>query len=451
MSDFRLRRYIKNSTASQQEEEKPIIKQANFAPFPEETDSSPLYKENQENMLKGWIEKRLSSQENIKEETKEGEVKSSSHPSSLLNSGISPNLWLKEKDRAEKTGKYYQAPNLEGSGGFLRSGDFSQLQKVSKFLMTLPKEEVASILKYLDEKEKEAILRQMVRTPAIKNPVEIYEIQKEFKDLFQKVKNNPQGGTSVAKRMLEISLGEEKAEEVLQKVERRNQTPFSFLKEVESLDLWDALKGESIATLAVVFNFLDKKQAKYILEKLENKEKKDLLIRLARMEKVHEEILNSIESKIKEKVENKNNSSQERVEGKAILANILQHMDPSVEERLVDSLNLKEKEKDKLEDLLFNIEVVLRIEDEDLHKVLKDYSSTEIALLIRAKDLEVKHKILSNLSKRRQIDVEEEGYALGKVHMREVDLITRRFLEDLQKRQEEDDIIIYRKNEEFIE
>lgn len=449
MSDFRLRRYNKNSTTSQEQEDKPIVKQANFSPFTQATDKSPLYKENQENMLKGWIEKRLSSSEEspkILEQPKKIDT-----ISSHLNSEISPNLWLKEKDRSEKTGKYYQAPNLESTGGFLREGGFSQLQKVSKFLMTLPKEEVANILKYMEPKEKEAILRQIMRTPPIKNPIEIYEIQKEFKDLFQKVKSTPQGGKSVAKRMLEVSLGEEKAEEVLQKVEKKNQVPFSFLKEIEAFELWDVLKEESIATLAVVFNFLDKAQAKYILEKLEISKKKDLLIRVARMEKVHEEILNSIEAKIKDKIENRDTSSQDRIEGKAILANILQHMDPSVEEKLLSSLKLGEKEKDKLDDLLFNIDVVLRIEDEDLHRVLKDYSSTEIALLTRGKDLEVKHKILSNLSKRRQIDVEEEGYALGRVHIKEVDLVTSRFLEELRKRQEENDITIYRKNEEFVE
>lgn len=447
MNDFRLRRYSKNSTVSQQED-KPIVKQAHFSSFnsKEGEDLSPLYKDNQENMLKGWIEKRLSNQEELKVEEKKEEGVSSSPKTS-----ISPNLWLKEKDRSEKTGKYYQAPNLQEAGGFLREGDFSQLQKVSKFLMTLPKEEVSNILKYLDVKEKEAILRQMMRTSPIKNPVEIYEIQREFKDLFQKVKATPQGGKSVAKRMLEVSLGEEKAEEVLQKVEKKNQVPFSFLKEIEPFNLWDVLKEESIATLAVIFNFLDKSQAKYIIEKLEVNQKKDLLIRVARMEKVHEEIFNSIEEKIKEKLEKRESSSQEKIEGKAVLANILQHMDPSVEEKLLNSLNLEAKEKDKLEDLLFNIDVVLRMEDEDLHRVLKEYSSTEIALLIRGKDLEVKHKILSNLSKRRQIDIEEEGYALGRVHIKEVDLMTSRFLDELRKREEENDITIYRKNEEFVE
>ena len=454
MSDFRLRQYTKNSTGSLPPAEgssKPVVKQAAFEPFAPQEKESSLYTESQENLLKNWIESRLLSAEDLKGKIEEASLPPL-EPESLEEPkpALSASKLLVEKDKVARTGQYYKKPE-DATQGFLREGDFTRLEKVAKFLMTLPKDRVAEIFKYLEPKEVEAIVRQMIRTAPVKNPVEIYELQREFKTLAEKTKNESKGGLSVARRMLEESLGVQEAQKILEKVSREGRVPFDFLQSLDEKDVWEVLGSESTAVLAVVFNFLNRSQAKFVVNKLAPEKQKDLLLRLGRMDKVHDEILRSVENKIQEKAEKRQLGTQERVEGKEILANILQHMQPSQEEKLLSSLELEDQTREDLEDLLFSMDVVLRMSDNDLHNVLKDYSSLEMALLIRGKDLEVKHKLLSNLSKRRQEDVEDEGYVLGRVPVKEVDRITRQFLEDLKRREEQEEITIYRKNEEFVQ
>jgi flagellar motor switch protein FliG len=448
MSDFRLRQYAKNATSPpSSSDSRPVVKQAAFESFDsKEEPTSSLYTESQENLLKNWIESRLPTAEELKGKIEEV----SPSPPEEEKATISPVELLAEKDKVAKIRPYYKKAG-EGSQGFLREGDFSQLEKVARFLMTLPKDNVAEIFKYLDPKEVEAIVRQMIRTDPIKNPVEIYELQKEFKQLAERTKSEPKGGMGMARRMLEVSLGKQEANKILEKVAHADHIPFDFLQTLDDKDIWEILGSESTAVLAVVFNFLNRSQAKFVVNKLPPEKQKDLLLRLGRMEKVHDDILRSLESKIQEKVEKRQLGTGDRVEGREVLASILQYMEPSAEEKLLSSLDLEGETREELDDLLFNTDVILRMVDNDLHNVLKDYSPSEIALLIRGKDLEIKHKLLSNLSKRRQEDVEDEGYALGRVPLKEVDRITRQFLEDLRRRQEAGEITIYRKNEEFVE
>ncbi len=364
---------------------------------------------------------------------------------------------LKERNAVEsrndnnKSNSVDSNPDVEAPmRGFLKVGGSEGYRKAAKFLLILGKREAVSVLKHFSTSEVEEITKEIASIKQI-NKEEAVNLLKDFGYLHPKLINTA-GGVEVARNMLTSAFGEEEGSAIFKKVIPFNgEKPFSFLEDLEFQQLMMILRKEPVHVLTVIISFLDKVKASKILESLPPEVQTVLVARMAGMERIAPEVIVAMEEVLIERIRTQGKVITEEIDGQTVLAEILKNMDLSDEGRILDELAAEDKSlSDSVREKLFTVETILFIRDSDLEKILRDFSDTEIAVLLKGRDEELRKKIIYNISRRRIEFIKYEEDALGPMRKGEVDKAMKEFLDYLKDQEIQGNIVLSREKDEYI-
>jgi flagellar motor switch protein FliG len=334
--------------------------------------------------------------------------------------------------------------------GFLKVGGPGGYRKAAKFLLLLGKREAASVLKHFSSQEIEEITREIASIKQINND-EAAKLLKEFGYLKPGL-NHSSGGIEVAKNMLIAAFGDERGEIIFRKVIPFNgEKPFSFLEDLEFQQLIMILRKEPVEVLTVILSFLDPPKASKVLETLPAEIQTTLITRMAGMHKIAPDIIMSMEEVLIERIRTQGKVITEEIDGQAVLAEILKNMDLSDEGRILDDLaESDEMLAESVKEKLFTIDTINFVRDTDLEQILRDFTDTEIAVLLKGRESELRSKIIYNVSKRRIEFIKYEEDALGVMRKSDVDKAMKEFLDYLKDKEIQGNIVLSREKDEYI-
>ncbi|MBN1696588.1 MAG: flagellar motor switch protein FliG [Spirochaetales bacterium] len=325
-------------------------------------------------------------------------------------------------------------------------------KKAAMLLIILGKEHSSEVLKHLTEEEALGIAKEIASIKKIDNR-EAEKVLEEFGYLL-KVKNLvAKGGLEKAKEMLFTAFGEEKGEVFYNKIiERTVPHPFSFLNDLPIEQVLTLIKNESAPVVAVILSHIDPTLSAKLLTALPPDTRRDTVARIARMDKITPEILRKTEEVLREKVRAQGDMITQEVDGKLALTEILKHMDVQKEKEILSDLSICNPElAEDIETRLFNLDVVYRISNKDLQKVLREYDDKDIAFLLKGKDGDFSQRIIRNVSNRRAEIIRLEHQSIGRVLKSDVEKSDTDFLLKIRNMAENEEITIFDKNEEYID
>lgn len=252
--------------------------------------------------------------------------------------------------------------------------------------------------------------------------------------------------------MLEEAFGEEQGRALFHRyLPFGGEVPFAFLNDLEYPQIATLLKKETPRVVSLVLAYVEPQKASRILEELLPEDRKDVIRRMARREKIDPAVIRTMEEIFRDRIRTQGKLVTQEVDGVNALAGILKFMDPRREEEILKGLdqanpflsqNIREK--------IFTVQDILRIPDSDFQGVLRDVEDKVLAVIIKGKQPMVREKILGNLSERRRVLVEEESLFLGAMRKGDVDEETKEFLRRLRELDEEGTIFIPRGEEEYL-
>jgi flagellar motor switch protein FliG len=328
------------------------------------------------------------------------------------------------------------------AAALLKTGAEPGITKAAKFLLLLGTEEASKVLAHLSPAEIEAVSREILNVKSIDAP-EANDILAEFGWLVKTKGWSVEGGPETAEKMLTTAFGPEKARALMRKASPESLRPFLFLRDYDAPTLLGLLKGESPQVLSVILPYLEPKKASFIIERMPEEERVDLVKRVAKLEKVNPEILRQVEEGIKERIRKVGTVSHEEIDGKAALAGILKHVDPRMEERVLDALGDESPELSKnVRDRLFTLDDVLRVPAKAMQKALRDFQDRDIALTLKGRDEAFKQKVLGCVSANRRAMILDEYSILGPVRREDADEAGREFLSYLKRAWEDGEIAL---------
>ena len=321
-------------------------------------------------------------------------------------------------------------------------------RKAARFLVLLGKDEAAKVLKHLSPEEVEGIAREIARTENIDHK-EASKILEEFGYIRQTKDIIAAGGIQKAEEMLVASLGKEKAAQILDKVKKQMAPPpFSFLQEIDFHQAVSLLRDESPPVLALILSYLEPKVAARILSALPQAVQKEVVPRIAKMTAVDPDVIRRAEETLRGKVRESGTVIAEEVNGKAALTEILRYMEPGKEEQIL--ADLEPNTANEIRKSLFTVDVILRISPKDLQTALREYADRELALMLKVLDLEMRNRILENVSERRREFITMEMESLGPVKKRDADAALEEFLGYLQLLEQKGEITILRDTDTYV-
>jgi flagellar motor switch protein FliG len=315
-------------------------------------------------------------------------------------------------------------------------------------LLLLGKEQAAKVLRHLNRDEIEEITAEIAKISRIEK-TEARKILEEFGQISRGVRET-RGGKDIARQILVNSVGEEKGNAILRKVSPdKDDRPFAFLEDLDNQQIMMLIRKEPSHVVSIILAYLQPKQSSEVLESFPPDKQKEIVKRLAKMERIAPEVLNSIEEKLKQRLRTQGKVVTEEIEGERVLAEILKNMNVSDEERILENLESQNTDlAESVRERLFTVDAIPEIPDYDLQKVLRDFEDRELAILLKGKPQEVEEKVMRNLSSRRQELVSYERQYLGRMKRSEVEETTGEFLRYLREMAERGEISLH--EDEYI-
>lgn len=328
----------------------------------------------------------------------------------------------------------------------------SGYRKAAQFLMLLGPDEAANVIKHLSHEEVEELALEIAQINRVEEG-EAEKILDEFGCLARSRELVAQGGLGKAREMLIAAFGDEKGETFYNKLRLKTAfQPFSFLEDLDLGQVVLLLKDESTPVVGLILTYLEPQLAGRILSSLPQSSQKDIVKRIGRMHTVTPEVIQQAEQSLRDKIRSLGEIVTQKIDGKSALANILEHLDLRTEEILLDDLEGQDPElAEAIRQQLFNINVVLRIREQDLEQILRDFEDREVALVLKGKEESIKEKIFQNVSSRRRELIKAEYEVLAEVLRRDVDKQTLEFMNYVKNRVDTGEIMLLDKNDEYVE
>ena len=368
---------------------------------------------------------------------------------------------IKAKDKTENTPSSSQ--ELENSVSFLKTGGLlkvpveqtsadgtdSVYRRVAKFLLLIGEDEAAKILPHLSETQIEKIIPEIASIRTVSKE-EAAVIMEEFNGLLNKAREA--GGVETAREMLEKAYGKKRADELLKKaMPLEGKIPFQYLRDADNERVYLLIKDENPGVQSMVLSHLEPKKAAKIINLMTPEEKKEVVMRLAKMEPVSPDVLRRVDQAMHEKSLNQTVEKAENIDGRNALAQILKKMDAGAESDILNYLS--EDDPDLGQDLrsrLFTMDDVVKSDDRFVQEKLREMSETDIAYLIAAKPDDFREKILSNISAGRRAEVRAQEDILKPMRRSDCERITSEFFSKLRRAFEEGHLIIQDRNDDVF-
>ena len=364
----------------------------------------------------------------------------------------------KSNDNSKKS---ESSPELQHVTDYLKTGGLikvtqdqteqkdSIFRRVAKFLLIIGEDEAAKILPHLSEAQIEKIIPEIASIRSVDKD-EADSILAEFNSLLQNARQA--GGVETAREMLTKVYGKEKANKMLEKtVPFSGARPFDYLSDSDSERIYILLKDENIGVQSMVLSHLQPQKAASVINQMNPEEKKEIVLRLAKMEPVSPDILKRVDRALREKSLRQTSQKAEKIDGKNALAQILKKMSPSAENDIIASLS--ESDPDLGMDLrsrLFTMEDVINADDRFIQEQLRLLDDQTLCLLIAANPDDFRNKILDNVSSTRRQDVLSIEEINKPFRRSDCERVTSEFFATLRRAYEDGKLIIHGRDEDFV-
>ena len=329
--------------------------------------------------------------------------------------------------------------------------DLTGRQKAAVFLVTLGSEISAEIFKHLREDEIETLTFEIARLENIDSEQRDTVLQ-EFQELMMAQDFISSGGIDYARELLEKSLGNQKAVDIISRLTSSLKTrPFDFIRRTDPAHLLNFIQQEHPQTIALILAYLEPGKASVILGQLQQDKQSDVAKRIATMDRTSPEVLREVERVLEKKLSSLSQEDYTAAGGVGAIVDILNLVDRSTEKIIIESLEEDDPElAEEIKKRMFVFEDIVMLDDRAIQKVMREVDTNELAKALKAVDPDVQDKIYRNMSKRAAALLKEDMEFMGPTRRKDVEEAQQKIVSIIRKLEEQGEVVIARSGEEDV-
>src|SRR5919197_3142503 len=286
-------------------------------------------------------------------------------------------------------------------------------KKAAVLLVSLGAQRASAVFKHLRESEIEQLSLEMSQMESVQ-PEIVDAVYNEASEELMAAEYIAQGGLEFAKEVLEGSIGEERAKDIIGRLSAIIEVrPFEFMRRTPPEQIQAFLAGESTQTLALVIANMHTSLGAQVLAQMPPAVQAEVAMKIANMTETSPDVIKDVETVIRQKLAMVASQDYAAAGGVKGLADILNSTDRGTERNVIDTLAEKDAQlAEEVKMLLFVFEDIVKLNDRSVQLVLKDVDQKDLAMALRGVSEEVKQKILGNMSQRgAEMLLEEMEYA----------------------------------------
>jgi flagellar motor switch protein FliG len=320
----------------------------------------------------------------------------------------------------------------------------SGTQKVAILCMVLGSEAAAQITQKLATDEVEQISYEIARMDRVSSEA-TDAVLAEWLDVMLAADSIAAGGMDVAREVLERAFGQQKAQGMLKRIQSQISETAGLhrLRNADPQQLGNMLRGEHPQTVALILAHLAAPHTASVLKELDPTFGAEVVLRMARMEKVSPDMLHLIERSILSETDLSPAQGLTTSGGPAVVAEVLNLIAPSLEKAIMKGVEASDPALcEQIRNLMFVFEDVVSLDDRSLQRLLREIDVKELALALKSASNEVKNKIMGGMSQRASAALKEEMEMLGPARKRDIEAAQTAIVAMIRKLEDAGEIVV---------
>ena len=329
--------------------------------------------------------------------------------------------------------------------------DLSGVQKAAALLITLGPAAASQILKFFQEEEIEQITYEISRMSSLSNGVKETILAECYHMSFVS-EGVSTGGMEYVRDMLSRALGNQKAQEYLERIRIRTQgAPFDFLDEADPAQLANTLKNEHPQTVALIVSHLKAAKAAALIANLDEHLQGEVANRIAIMDRVSPDVIKEVENGIRNNLSSLLTQDYASSGGIPSLVSILHQVDRGTEKTIMDALDDRQPQvAEEVRQKMFIFENITTLDDRAIQRILREVDNKDLILALKGASEDVQNLIFRNLSKRAADLLREDLAIMGPVRLRNVEEAQQKIVAVIRQLEAAEEIIMSRSGEDEI-
>lgn len=318
-------------------------------------------------------------------------------------------------------------------------------------LMSLGEAEAAEVLKHMGAKDVQKVGQAMATLNNVSRESATQVMQSFISEMDSQTSLGV-GADDYVRRVMVSALGEDKANGLIDRILLgRNSKGLEALKWMETRAVADLVRNEHPQIVAIVLAYLDPDQASEILALLPDRMRSDVLVRIARLDGIQPSALKELDEIMEKQFSGSGNIKSSSVGGVKVAANILNLMDSTVEQAIVEKINEMDADlSTRIQELMFVFDDLGTVDDRGIQALLREVPPEVLGMALKGAEPRVKEKITANMSKRAAEMLLEDMEAKGPARVSDVEAAQKEILAVARRLADAGTIVLGGKGEELV-
>ena len=277
----------------------------------------------------------------------------------------------------------------------------SHSERASLLLLAVGQDRAASVLKHMGPKEVQIIGATMAQL----GPISSDMVDGVLEEFIIEIKNETGLGMDsdeYIRNMLTNALGADKAGSIIDRILLgANSKGIDQLKWMDTRSIADLIRLEHPQIISIILSLLDPDQSADVLAMLPQGMRSDILMRIATLEGVQPAALRELDDIMEKQLTGSDGVKSSQIGGVDAAANILNFMDSSVSEPMMQDINENNADlAQRIQDKMFVFADLINVDDRGIQTLLREVSTDQLLLALRGVDAALRDKVFANMSRR---------------------------------------------------
>jgi len=321
--------------------------------------------------------------------------------------------------------------------------DTDGLEDAAILMMSLGEEEASEVFKHLSPKEVQKLGEAIAKTKSITRE-RLDDVVYKFTGVAAAHSLMVSNSGDYVRSVLKRALGDDKAALLIDRIlQGGDVSGIESLKWMEPASVAELLRNEHPQIVAAILVHLDFDQAADILKFFAERQRNEVMLRVATMEGIQPSALKDLNEVLFKVLAGGDKMRKSSLGGVKTAAEMINLMGTAIEGTVIESIRNHDPDlAQKIMDKMFVFDDVLKLDDKAIQTILKEVSSDVLIVALKGAQPELKEKILSNMSSRAAETLREDLESRGPMRLSEVEAQQKEILKTVRRLADEGTIVI---------
>ncbi|WP_100753292.1 flagellar motor switch protein FliG [Vibrio salilacus] len=345
-------------------------------------------------------------------------------------------------------------PQGEGGEVVENTVDISTIpgeERAAILLLSLNEEDAAGIIRHLEPKQVQRVGSAMARATDLSQD-KVGAVHRAFLEDIQKYTNIGMGSEDFMRNALVAALGEDKAGNLVDQILLGTGSKgLDSLKWMDPRQVASIIINEHPQIQTIVLSYLEPDQSAEILSQFAERDRLDLVMRIANLEEVQPSALAELNEIMEKQFAGQAGAQAAKIGGLKAAAEIMNYMDNNVEGILMEQIRDQDEDMaTQIQDLMFVFENLIEVDDQGIQKLLRDVPQDALQRALKGADDALRDKIFKNMSKRAAEMMRDDLEAMPPIKVSDVEAAQKEVLAIARRMADSGELMLAGGADEFL-